>query len=207
MNILFHRGYVGFQYGNNDIQDHSIRYNQDFNIDNFISAGIFDVPVTDPMLPDELGNNAAGYVSPNYEASRSFHLRKLYWTNKLGPRDIIYRKQKSDGPVPEKRHTYRSIPIDTIFAKSYVMCGLNTDNAALIALVHADATFSQIDSYMKEFNMGNSKPFVWLTFESVLAKIDASVDTIRTKFGTTDIIPIDQPSRHIYTPEEISDKE
>jgi hypothetical protein len=192
MNIIFHRGYLGFQPAD-VVADVAYSFTKPV-IESFIADGVLYLPVSYLDLDQsDLGNS--GDIMNSYKISRGIYSRWLQWDDK-GPADNHFLKTLE---APEGCHpTYSRIPLDTVILTSAVLA-LKNDSSEdyLPALVHADATLDQIDSFCCDFYVGSGRPFVWNKFTDVKKLI---VDSLKKKtiFGISEVR--DGPSRYLPNP-------
>jgi hypothetical protein len=192
MNIIFHRGYLGFQPADVTAE---IPYSLTKPvIESFIADGILYLPVSYSYADqDDLGNS--GNIMSSYKISRGIYSRWLQWDSR-GPADNQFLKELDapEGSCP----TYSRISLSVVTLASAVLA-LRNDSSEdyLPALVHADATLDQIDSFCCDFYVGSGRPFVWNKYDDVKKLI---IDSIKEKiiFRISEVR--EGPSRYLPNP-------
>ena len=195
MNVIFHRGYLGFQPAS-VCAEISYSFTKPV-IESFIADGMLYLPVS-LMDADtnDLGN--VGTVMLSYTLSRGIYYRWLQWDDR-GPCDNSYIKMSND-PIASYP-SYNRVPLSSAISTSAVLALKNDSSEEYLpALVHADATLDQIDSFCCEFGVGSGRPFVWNKYNDVKNLINASV-TKTTLLKIKEVY--DGPSRQL--PDSISE--
>lgn len=169
MIVIIHRGHLGFQ---PLAVTSEVPYSfTKPDLELFISDGILNIPIGgDDLDQDDLGNLEV--VMSSYVVSSKVYGRFLQW-DKRGPADNIFMKMPHTDK-PKSQPTYRRIPLLTSHSTSAVLSRDPTDGDYLTALVHADATFEQIDAFCKEYLTGSCLPFIWTPLKDVHKLIIAS---------------------------------
>lgn len=196
MNILFHRGHVGFQESLVFIGNYA--NHAPFNIDNYIGGGLLLAPVSEDELDlQELGDE--GFVANNYVVSNGINTRYLYWDVR-GASVIMHFKSKNENKKIGSEYTREVISAPHI--KSSVLGHRPDVLDYLIGLVYADATFKQIDQFCFDLRISGGRPFNWYPYEELHQRIKQS----EGKLGSHQYRILrdgSEPSEHLPKPELI----
>lgn len=168
MNIIFHRGHVGFQEANFLLGGYA--NHAPFDIDNYIEDRLLMVPITEHELDlQELGD--AGVISNSYLISSSITVQYLYWDVR-GASVVTYHKSKDE--ARKVAPVYTREVIGSAFIQSSVLGRNAVTLEYLNGLVYADATFAQINQFCQELRIGGGTPFIWFSHDELCARIEQS---------------------------------
>jgi len=168
MNVIFHRGHIGFQpFAVNAVVSYSFT---EPKIESFINDGMLYIPVSEHDLDQsDLGNK--GTILSAYRLSSKIYHRWLQWDER-GPADHLFQKSSTDPENSLPR--YRRVPLSLTHSTAAVLTWDAIDSEYLAALVHADASLEQINDFCVEFLIGSVRPFIWTQLSVVEEMIHLS---------------------------------
>ena len=192
MNVIIHRGYLGFQ--PLEVRaDISYTFTKP-TIESFIDDGVVCIPIGSMDL-DQADLGSDGPVLESYQTSNGLYARWLLW-DRTGISDHTFLKSENYPKTTSATNpTYTRVVLGITHSFAAVLVPRsNLAEEYLTALVHADATLDQIDAFCQEFYIGSGNPFVWTKIEDIRKLIADSK-------GKEPVFPYnavrDGPSRHL----------